>query len=154
MRYLLLLLYAAAPLAAQAPAPKVYTRADSLRGAIDSPGRRWWDVTFYDLHVTLSPGDSSIRGWNGISYKVTQQGSELQIDLMTPLLIDSVIQEGRKLQFRRHGNAFFVTPLRTPRVGTTGTATVYYHGKPQPAKRPPWDGGFSWNADSLGRTEK
>ena len=151
MRYLFLLLLAAGPVAAQAPAPKVYTVADSLRGGIDTPGRRWWDVTFYDLHVTLSPADSSIRGWNGITYKVTQPGQELQIDLMTPLLIDSVLQEGRKLSFRRHGNAFFIAPLRLTPVGESATVTVYYHGKPRPAVRPPWEGGYSWGTDSLGR---
>jgi len=152
MRYLLLLLLAAAPVAAQTPPPKVYTSADSLRGGILTPGRRWWDVTFYDLHVTISPRDSTIRGWNAITYKVTQPGTELQIDLMTPLVIDSIIQEGRKLSFRRHGNAFFVTPLRAPRVGATATAAVYYHGAPHPAIDPPWKKGFSWKVDSLGRT--
>jgi aminopeptidase N len=29
--------------------------------------------------------------------------------------------------------------------------TVYYHGAPVAARRPPWDGGFIWVADSLGR---
>ena len=30
------------------------------------------------------------------------------------------------------------------------TITVYYHGKPRVAARPPWDGGFVWARDSLG----
>ena len=87
-----LLLAATVPAAAQAPTPKVYTRADSLRGAVASPGRNWWDVTFYDLHVRISPADSTIRGWNAITYRVTGAGRELQVDLMTPLEVDSVLQ--------------------------------------------------------------
>ena len=27
------------------------SRADTLRGSFTTPGRNWWDVTFYDLHV-------------------------------------------------------------------------------------------------------
>src|SRR5690348_14964314 len=42
-----------------------FTHADTLRGT-NGPGRSWWDATFYDLHVTVSLADSSIRGYNGI----------------------------------------------------------------------------------------
>ena len=47
-----------------------YTRADTLRGSYTTPQRAWWDVTFYDLHVAVNPSDSSIRGFNGITYRV------------------------------------------------------------------------------------
>ena len=66
----------------------VFTRADSLRGT-NSPLRSWWDVTFYDLHVSISPSDSTIRGWNGITYRVVRPGNQLQLDLQPPLVIDS-----------------------------------------------------------------
>ena len=156
MRPLLLAALVAAPFlpgaaqTAPAAAP-VYTRADSLRGSFTSAGRAWWDVTFYDLHVSINPADSSIRGYNGITYRVVGRGRELQIDLMTPLGVDSMIQGGRTVPFRRDGNAYFARPARPGRAGEIATLTVYYHGKPQPAKRPPWDGGFTWTADSLGR---
>ncbi len=128
-----------------------FSRADTLRGSFTSPGRAWWDVTFYDLHVTITPADSSIRGHNAISYKVLGPGRELQIDLMTPLVIDSMMQDGQKLAFRRDSNAFFTTPIASHRTGDIKTITVYYSGTPRIAKRPPWDGGFTWTADSLGR---
>lgn len=133
------------------PEPKVFTRADTLRGSWTTPGRGWWDVAFYDLHVTLSPGDSSIRGYNGITYRVLQPAQEMQIDLMVPLDVDSMAQDGKRVVFRREGNAFFATLTAAQRAGDRKTLTVYYHGKPQPAKRPPWDGGFTWGQDSLGR---
>jgi aminopeptidase N len=146
----LLLAVANAPIQAQGRTPHDYTHADSLRGALASPGRNWWDVTFYDLHVRISPLDSTIRGWNAITYRVTGAGRELQIDLMTPLEVDSMVQGARKVPFRRDGNAFFVTPAPA-RVGATATVAVYYHGTPRPAVRPPWEGGYSWKTDSLGR---
>ena len=88
--------------------PPVFTRADSLRGSV-GPDRAWWDVTFYDLHVRVNPADSSITGWNGITYRVLEPGQEMQIDLQMPLRVDSMIMAGRKLSYRRDGNAFFVS---------------------------------------------
>ena len=130
------------------------SRADTLRGSYTTPGRRWWDVTFYDLHVDIRPRDSSIAGRNAITYRVTEPTAaarELQIDLMAPLVVDSMVQGGRAVAFRREGNAYFATTASTPRVGGRGTITVFYHGRPQIAKNPPWEGGFTWTTDSLGR---
>jgi aminopeptidase N len=127
-----------------------FTRADTLRGSYTTPGRAWWDVSFYDLHVAISPSDSTIRGWNGITYRVLRPARELQIDLMVPLEVDSMVQDGRTVQHRREGNAFFVSLDAPQAAGARKTITVYYHGRPQVAKRPPWQGGFSWERDSLG----
>jgi aminopeptidase N len=127
-----------------------FTHADTLRGSI-TPERAWWDVTFYDLHVVISPTDSTVRGWNGITYRVvTSPRGEMQIDLQVPLVMDSVVQDGRRLSFRRDSNAFFVTPGASEAVGSEQTVMAYYHGRPRVAQRPPWDGGFIWTRDSLG----
>ncbi len=128
-----------------------FTRADTLRGSFTTPGRAWWDVTFYDLHVKVQPADSSMRGFNAITYRVLQPAAELQIDLMTPLDVDSMVQDGRVVAFRRDGNAFFATLASPQPAGALKSITVYYHGRPRVARRPPWDGGFTWTADSLGR---
>jgi hypothetical protein len=151
---------------------RAFTRADTLRGT-NSPLRSWWDVTFYDLKVSINPSDSTIRGSNGITYRAIRPGSEMQIDLQAPLVVDSMIQDGQRLSFRRDsitpprggrggrgavadtvtrpGNAFFVKFPGTQARGTTKTITVYYHGAPRVAVRPPWDGGFGWGVDSLNR---
>ena len=92
------LLGAALPVAAQ---QRPFTRADTLRGSYTTPGRAWWDVTFYDLRVRINPADSSITGSTAITYRVLAPGSELQVDLMTPLEVDSMIQGGHGLRFRR-----------------------------------------------------
>ena len=133
-------------LAAQQRTP-VFTHADTLRGAL-GPGRDWWDVTFYDLHVRVSPADSSISGWNGITYRVTKPGREMQIDLQPPLVVDSMKLEGRALTWRRDGSAFFVALPAEQRAGESHTVTVHYHGKPVVARRPPWDGGAAHRESS------
>ena len=132
-----------------AQAPRKYSHADSLRGG-NGPGRSWWDVTYYDLNVTVSPADSSISGWNGITYRVLKPAQSMQLDLQPPMEIDSVVQDAKRLAYKRDGNAFFVTLVAPQRAGDAKTVTVWYHGKPVAAKRPPWDGGFIWQKDSVG----
>src|SRR5437868_2697004 len=106
------------------------THADTLRGSI-GPQRAWWDVTFYDLHTSVQPADSSVRGWVGITYRVVTPAQEMQIDLKQPLEADSMIQRGRRLTYRRDGDAFFVTLADSQRVGERNRIAVYYHGKPR-----------------------
>ncbi len=150
-RSLLVLVLALAPLGtsgAQRSAP-VFTHADTLRGT-NGPARAWWDATFYDLHVRVQPADSSISGYNAITYRVLQPAREMQIDLQQPMVADSFVQDGRRLDARRDGNAFFVALVAPQQAGEHRTVTVYYHGKPRAARRPPWDGGYIWQHDSLG----
>ena len=90
----------------------VFTRADTLRGS-NTPQRAWWDVTFYDLHANVAPSDSAVTGFNAITYDVLAPVQDMQIDLQTPLDMDSVLQDGEHLTFSRDGNAFFVA-LRAP----------------------------------------
>jgi aminopeptidase N len=137
------------PIATAAAQAHSFTRADTLRGS-NTPQRAWWDVSFYDLHVSVGPQDSTIRGWNGITYRVVQPSQVMQVDLQQPLVVDSIVQEGRRLAVRRDGEAFFVTLVARQRAGDRNTVTVYYHGKPVVAKRPPWDGGLIWATDSTG----
>jgi aminopeptidase N len=129
---------------------KTFTRADTLRGT-NGPARSWWDVSFYDLHVSLNPADSTISGWNGITYRVVRPHQEMQIDLQVPLEVDSMVQDGHAVTFRRDSNAFFARLTAPQKIGDRKTITVYYHGRPKVATRPPWDGGVTWATDSLGR---
>lgn len=144
----LLLLLAVAPLTAQ-DAPR-FTRADTLRGSITLE-RSWWDVTYYDLDVRVDPSDSTIAGRVGITYRVVEAPREMQIDLQAPLVVDSVVQDGRRLSHRREGNVFWVNPVGPIGLGQEGQLTVYYHGRPRAAANAPWDGGFDWKQDRNGK---
>ncbi len=127
----------------------VFTRADTLRGS-NGPGRSWWDVSYYDLNVTIDLPSQSIEGWNRITYEVLEPATEMQIDLQVPMEIDRIVQDGREVEYRRDGNAFFVTLEADQEAGQTKQITVYYHGTPPAAINPPWDGGFIWREDLAG----
>lgn len=150
--FLVALFAAAVPVRAQGvlggDAPP--TRADTLRGTV-TPERAWWDVTYYDLDVAVDPAARAIRGQVGISYRVLQPAAEMQIDLQEPLAVDAVEQDGRALAWRREGDAVFVRLASPQRAGSVRTVTVRYHGTPRVARNAPWDGGFVWASDSLGR---
>ncbi len=151
MRRLVLagILLALLPAAARAQDTTTYTHADSLRGT-DGPARAWWDVTFYDLHVRVHPADSSIAGYNGITYRVLRSAREMQLDLQAPLVLDSVVQRGRRLAWRKDGDAYFVRLVASQPAGATREVTAYYHGHPGRGRQAPWQSGFVWARDSLG----
>jgi aminopeptidase N len=138
-----------------------FTHADTLRGS-NGPGRSWWDATKYDLYVKFNLEDSSITGYNIISFKTLKPDSVMQIDLQEPMIIDSVIfyyMDGTYVgiryfpdytladtnKFHKDGNAYFIsTPKKDSRIA------IYYHGKPRIAVKPPWDGGITWTRDKQG----
>ena len=132
-----------------APPPPVFTRADTLRGSI-GPGRAWWDVAHYDLRVRLDPADSTVRGTNAITYRVLRPARTLQLDLQAPLVLDSVVQDGRALRVRQDGNAWFVSLAGEQRAGSVRALVAHFHGRPRVALNAPWDGGVVWARDSLG----
>ena len=134
---------------AQAPRVPRFVRADTLRGT-NTAERRWWDAKFYDLHVRVNPNDSTISGYNGISYKVLVPSNVMQIDLQQPMIVDSLLQNKTRVEFRRDTNTIFATFTAPQRVGDVNSVTVYYHGRPAAAKNPPWDGGYIWRKDKSG----
>lgn len=128
----------------------VFTHQDTLRGAITAE-REWWDLTYYHLNVKVNPADSTISGSNLVAYKVLKPGLTMQIDLQQPMKIKSVSQNGVQLNFKRDGNAWFVTLKQPQTKGEIKELFVEYSGKPKVSKRPPWDGGISWKKDEKGR---
>lgn len=151
-----------------------FTHADTLRGS-NGPGRDWWDATKYDLHVKFNLEDSTISGWNNIDIKVLREAKVMQIDLQEPLIIDSIIiytaerrkdeydknpTQGRRAvtvlrrkinikDFIKDGNAYFIpmSAIIQNKYFYEFRLSVYYHGKPTIARRPPWDGGLIWSKD-------
>lgn len=128
---------------------RLFTRQDTLRGTI-TPERAWWDLKHYHLDIFVNPADSTISGKNRMTYEVIHPGEVMQIDLQLPLRIDSVIQQGKKLEVIRDGNVWYVSKFETTAIGQVRYLDIYYRGKPRIAKRPPWDGGITWKKDKSG----
>jgi hypothetical protein len=150
-----------------------FTHADTLRGS-NGQGRSWWNATKYDLHVKFNLKDSTISGYNIISFKELKKDhvDYFQIDLQEPMIIDSVILENKKwrdkrwkINFIQDGNAWFINLNDSVKRGNVNNKEqlphkyfipessnlfIYYHGKPKIAVKPPWDGGITWTRDKQG----
>jgi aminopeptidase N len=128
-----------------------FSRTDSLRGSLN-PNRTWWEVKRYDLEVEPDFTTKTIRGRNTIKFS-GNAGTVMQLDLQQPLIIDSILFRGSRLSFTRDSNIALVV---FPEVFLTLAKqdyfiSIYYHGKPKEARRPPWDGGWIWTRDAQGR---
>ena len=126
-----------------------YKRQDTIRGSITSE-RSWWDLTYYDLEVSVDPKSKTIDGKNSIHYKVLKTNKVMQIDLQPPMQLTKAIQNGRKLKISHCGNAHYIH-LEKPQIKyNIDSLTVFFKGTPKQAVRAPWDGGFSWKKDKNG----
>ena len=136
-----------------------FTHQDTLRGS-NGPGREWWNVLVYKIYVIPDFDSKTITGRCEITFSVTKLGKQnlMQIDLQQPLVIDSVLLDGKKLPITRENNVCWVDPGKTKLElsknggpDPTYKLLVYYHGNPTVAKRPPWDGGWIFTKDAQGR---
>lgn len=137
---------------AQQVQPKVFTHADTLRGSI-TPEREWWNVLRYDITVKPDYNSKSITGQNKITYGVLKENNNtmMQIDMKDPLVIDSIILNSRtRLTYTKEGSVWHVA-VPAQKKSSTHSIQIYYSGKAHEAIRPPWDGGWTWTTDSLGR---
>ncbi len=139
-----------------------FSYQDSLRGSLRK--ERAYDVKEYDLNLKIDVENQSISGFNKITFQNIGLDSVLQLDLFENFEIDSIVY------YNQHSTQKFINPtqtLRNQREGkviwvelpteirnslnisksnkTIETISVFYHGKPQNAINPPWDGGFTWN---------
>lgn len=127
-----------------------YTLQDTLRGSITDE-RIWWDLTYYELEVSVNPGSKSIFGKNTIYYKVLDERNKMQIDLQSPMQLTKATQSGKSLSISRKGNVYYIHLQEKSKKNNINNITVYFEGVPKEAVKAPWDGGFSWNKDVNGQ---
>ena len=127
-----------------------YTLQDTLRGSITDE-RIWWDLTYYELEVSVNPGSKSIFGKNTIYYKVLDERNKMQIDLQSPMQLTKATQSGKSLRISRKGNVYYIHLQEKGKKNNINNITVYFEGVPKEAVKAPWDGGFSWNKDVNGK---
>jgi aminopeptidase N len=126
-----------------------FTRADTLRGML-TPLRTCYDVTYYHPDIKINPADSTIKGSNTIRFKVVTPFQKMQVDLFPNMNVDKILfEDGKECTYTREFGAVFIT---IPEKLERGEHQIvfYYSGRPQVAKRPPWDGGFTWTKDDEG----
>ena len=128
-----------------------FTHDDTLRGSTTKE-RAWWDVTYYALKLSVNPSEKTLSGSTTIQYRVLDAYQTLQVDLQPPLVVESIMQDGKVLRYQKEGaNAYMVALEKPQQRGAIESVVVQYSGKPRVAKNAPWDGGFSWSKDADGQ---
>lgn len=137
------------------------TEVDSIRGSLRLQ-RTCFDVHYYDLKVGINPESKSIYGTNHIYFTAQEKSKEVQVDLFAQYKVSSIVFESpigkdgelfesHQLKHRRVGNAMFIALPEELIPNQKYKLKISYNGVPNVAVRAPWDGGFVWSKDSLGR---
>lgn len=132
-----------------------FTHLDTLRGSI-TKYREGWDVLQYDIEIQPDIVNKSIEGKVKMTWYEQASVATMQIDLQSPLLMDSVIGvNGISYSFSQQNDICLIylkDSLAFYKISPgVRTLTFYYHGIPRKAIRAPWDGGLVWSTDSIGR---
>ncbi len=130
---------------------QVATFVDSLRGA-NTKERACFDVYYYDLSVKVNIQKKTIAGKSNVYFLTKESTSTIQLDLDSTLSILSIVNEkGSALSYKRKANAIFIVFDSSIKRGESTYVTIDYEGIPKIALDPPWEGGFIWTTDSLGK---
>lgn len=123
-----------------------FTEADTLKGTIGKY-RKNNDVYYYNLDLAIDIENQSISGSVDMYFKALEDLDTIQIDLYNNMNISKITFNGTSPGFDRKYDAVFVKFGNTIKKGERFSINVEYSGKPQKAKRPPWEGGFVWKKD-------
>lgn len=89
-----------------------------------------YDVTYYRCEWEVNPAIRYISGKVTIYFTMTAAGNNIQLDLMNPLVVDSVKQRQNLLVKQHSSNTLSVTFLSALNVGAKDSITVFYQGVP------------------------
>ena len=135
--------------------PLIWAQRDtSDSGGPLMPEQAAYDVTFYELDLTIAPEQQTISGSNRIAARIVEPLSVLVLDFDSRYTIDSLLVEHNgvfeRTTYERKGSQMWLD-MKTERLpGTFVTALVFYHGQPRVAPNPPWNGGFTWSTTPSG----
>ncbi len=98
---------------------------------IHSEASKWFDVTYYQLRLNVETSPQSLEGDVTVTGICTaDSASQLTLDLMNTMHIDSVIMNGAQTPFIQYASSFSITLDRTYRRGEKISAEIYYRGSP------------------------
>lgn len=134
---------------------QAFTHQDTLRGSIGK-GRSWWDVLKYDINIDVNITEKFISGYTDITFRSNNNTAALmQIDLQEPMQIEKIenkSQHNEVINFKREGNVYWLDVSAQGMINIgENKFRIFFNGHPKEAKHAPWDGGWVWAKDSLGR---
>ncbi|WP_431209826.1 hypothetical protein ACQ86N_27400 [Puia sp. P3] len=113
-----------------------------------------WNLLHYEISITPSFTTKSLKGENRITFITLSAGQDLTLDLIQPMRITAAAEGDHPLTFKRDGDHYIIHfPQSLPKNYRT-TITIRFEGTPLEASptNAPFESGWIWTRDSLGRT--
>ncbi len=123
---------------------------NSLDGSL-SKFRSNFDVKTYKIQLRINPNLKFISGINEIHFKALKSSKVIQLDLDTAMKIVGIISEKNPLTYKRFGRTIMLSFQNELIKNSDYSIKVSFEGFPKVARNAPWDGGFVWSQDSLGK---
>lgn len=139
--------------AVPADTPPAHQEGDKLLGGY-GPYRSNNDLLYYNLHVRVDPAKQYLSGMNAIRFRMLEDGTRIQLDLVPTFQIDGIALENAHgaptpLKYQRiAGRTIYVDFPNTLRKGQVYTVDFHYSGHPVEMGR---FGGFVFKKDPMGR---
>jgi len=129
----------------------VFSFGQNLRsGGVLKPEQAIMDIRHYTIALEVDPQTKSIKGYTEIDLILSATSPVLLLDLWHGMKVEQTLVNGKKEPFN-HGEDDLLRINGTKPFGAGKIKIkVVYGGTPAEAIRPPWNGGFTWSADSKG----
>jgi aminopeptidase N len=120
-------------------------------GGVLKPDQACFDVLHYTLHIDVDPASKAIAG--ALTMRASWVGGQtpFALDLDAALTVDKATMNGAAVPYERTEGRIVFTPAALLAPGSEFAVTIDYHGVPHEARRPPWDGGFTWKTTKDGK---
>ncbi|MEP7164983.1 MAG: M1 family aminopeptidase [Ferruginibacter sp.] len=89
-----------------------------------------FDVKYYRCEWEIDPASRYIAGTVTVYFVVTDPASSITLDLLNPLVTDSVKQRGNLLSFVQPADGLQINFSSTINTGTLDSVSIYYKGVP------------------------
>lgn len=123
-------------------------RSTQDAGGALMPEQAAYDVTFYDLALTIDPEGRQIAGSLTAHADLHERLSVFVLDLDDRLTVEQAeVWTGRRFEgaaFSHDANRVRISLPRRAVRDRRARVRVTYAGAPREAPNPPWDGGFTW----------
>ncbi len=89
-----------------------------------------FDVKYYRCEWEVDPAIRYIKGKVTLYYVMSSSGSNITLDLMSPLVVDSVTQRNVQLSKQQANNTLLINFAAPVNAGVFDSVSVYYQGVP------------------------
>jgi aminopeptidase N len=121
----------------------------AVSGGALSPLQANMDIRHYTIALDVNPKQKSIAGYAVVDLLLKQAAPEMPLQLYSQYKVSAVTVNAQPVSFTHENNLVTISAATAFAAGKQ-QIKILYSGQPPVAKRPPWNGGFTWSKDKQG----